>query len=61
MKNPNVIQLYLPGSVYYLHPCINNYEKYEETKRSFNKVDNSRFYFILVERITFNGSYKDAS
>ena len=38
MKNPYVIQLYLPGSVYYLHPCIDNYEKYEEAKRSFNKV-----------------------
>ena len=48
MKNPSVIQLYLPGSVYYLHPCIDNYEKYEEAKRSFNKVRDD--YFKLKNR-----------
>lgn len=37
-KNNTLLQLYLPGSVYYLHPCMDHYEEYERTKRVLGDV-----------------------
>lgn len=38
-KNNTLLQLYLPGTVYYLHPCMDHYEEYEKTKRILGDVD----------------------
>ena len=32
-ENGELLNMYLPGSVYYLHPCIDHYEEYENRKR----------------------------
>lgn len=37
-KNNTLLQLYLPGTVYYLHPCMDHYEEYEKTKRILGDV-----------------------
>ena len=53
MKNPSVIQLYLPGSVYYLHPCIDNYEKYRNPLWILESEDNTE-----IKEINNNNSSK---
>lgn len=32
------VNMYLPGTVYYLHPCMDNYELYEKRKRRITGV-----------------------
>lgn len=38
--NEKFVHMYLPGTIFYLHPCMDNYEIYEKRKRHLTGVGN---------------------